>query len=248
MVERRSPIPRRTGIDRRRRQRRALSLQVPRNRRRGDDRRNQVRRVIADRRDALRRRRSRRRETPSPFTVEEVDRIRRVFTEPGPPASCPACGSAFTLSRERRRGSEALRRVQCISCGKTAVVSNTRMARVMVISGKDELRDALRSILASARHEIVEAADAVVGLTAYQQNPTDVVFIDVLSAGRMEATEFIRKLRRDFPDARVVAMSSRTSFGVADPLAVAKQLGAVKTLRVPCTADEIHRAVEEARD
>jgi CheY-like chemotaxis protein len=173
--------------------------------------------------------------------------MRRAFSEPGPPATCPACGSEFTLSRERRRGNEALRRIQCIGCGKTAVVSNTRMASVMVISGKDETRHALRMILASAQHEIFEAADAAVGLAAYQQNPVDVVFVDVVSSGRMEAAEFIRQLRRDFPDARVVAISTRTSYGVADPLAIAKQLGAMKALRVPCSQEEIHRALAEAR-
>ncbi len=121
------------------------------------------------------------------------------------------------------------------------------MASVMVISGKEETRAALRMILASAQHEIFEVADAAVGLIAYQQNPVDVVFVDVVASGRVEATEFIRRLRRDFPDARIVALSTRTSYGVADPLAVAKQLGAIKALRIPCPQEEIHRALLEAR-
>lgn len=128
-----------------------------------------------------------------------------------------------------------------------AVVTNSAMCRVMVIAQQVETRDALRAILASAHHEVVEAADSGVGLAAYREQPADVVLVDVHASGRTSAAQFLRQLRRDFPDARVVAMSPRTSYGVADPLAMMKQLGAAATVRVPCSSAEILRVLEDAR-
>lgn len=201
---------------------------------------------MADRRMVVVRRR-RPRETPSPFTAAQVADIRRSFAAPESRAKCPACGGAFTLGRAQARGKESVRRIRCASCGKTAVVSNTSICRVLVIAQKTEIRDALRSILGSVGHEIVEVADADVGLWAYRESPVDVVFIDVAATGRLAATEFIRQLRRDFADARVVAMSARASYGVGDPLAMARQLGATQTIRVPCPGAEILKVLEEAR-
>jgi DNA-binding NtrC family response regulator len=109
------------------------------------------------------------------------------------------------------------------------------------------MREALRAIFAAAQHEVVEAADAGVGLSAYRQEPADAVFVDMASCGRMAASEFIRQLRKDSPEARVVAMSARTSLGTANPLAMAKQMGAVRTIRVPCPGTEILGVLEEVR-
>ncbi|MDP3773710.1 MAG: hypothetical protein Q8Q85_05520 [Gemmatimonadales bacterium] len=57
-----------------------------------------------------------------------------------------------------------------------------------------------------------------------------------------------RRLRRAFPDARVVAISGRPSYaGGLDPLAVAQGLGAVRTIRMPISRDQLLRIVEEVR-
>ena len=248
LFDRRSPFPRRSGTDRRRGERRSVNLRVARERRSGMDRRHGDRRGAAERRLAATRRVGRRRrETPTPYTVEELARVREALTSRKGPAACPSCNGAYTLGRPRRRGSEVVRQVQCLSCGRSAVVSNTWMARVLVIDEKEVVRDTLRLILSSAGHEVTEAADAGVGLQAYQLIPPDVVFIDVLSSGRMDAAEFIRRLRAEHPDARVVAMSGRPSYGTVDPLAVTASLGAVRTIRMPFSREDVLATLEEAR-
>jgi len=188
----------------------------------------------------------RRRETPTPFTVEEITQLRARFAAPGP-TFCPACGSRFTLGPARRRGAEIARRVACLGCGRAAIVPNSRSARILVITRHDALRDALQAMLASAGHEVVETADAGVGLLAYQTVPADVVIIDVLAPGRMEASEFLRQLRRIYPDARVVAMAGRPSYRGVDPLAITQGLGAVRTFRMPLSREDLLRIVEEVR-
>jgi DNA-binding NarL/FixJ family response regulator len=102
-------------------------------------------------------------------------------------------------------------------------------------------------MLASAGHEVVETADAGVALLAYRMVPADVVIIDVLAPGRMEAPEFLRQLRRTFPDARVVTMAGRPSYREVDPLAITLALGAARTIRMPLSRDDLLRIVEEVR-
>jgi CheY-like chemotaxis protein len=216
-------------------------------RRAGADRRRTDRRERLDRRTASARRHGRRRrETPTPYTVEEVTDLRARFAAPGP-VNCPACGSCFTLGPARRRGAEVARRVVCLGCGRAAIVPNSRAARILVITQHEALRDALRTMLAGGGHDVVETADAGVGLLAYQTTPADVVIIDVLAPGRMAAPEFLRQLRRTFPDARVVTMAGRPSFRGADPLAITQGLGAARTIRMPISREDLLRIVEEVR-
>ena len=77
---------------------------------------------------------------------------------------------------------------------------------------------------------VIEAADAGVALWMYGKSWVDVLFVDLHAPGEMEAGEFIRQLKRQHPEARVVAMSARRSYGVSDPAALAKQLGATALL------------------
>jgi CheY-like chemotaxis protein len=205
------------------------------------------RRLVPDRRvRPTRRQAARRRDTPTPFSLAQLETLRQVFSRPGQ-INCPACGSTFALGPVRRRGADTMRRVNCYGCGKAAVLSNTYPARVLVIEQKEVVRDALRTILAGAGHEVVEAADAGVGLAAYQDAPADVVLIDVQAAGRMSAADFVRRLCREFPEARIIGMAGRPSIATVDPLAVTHGLGAVSTIRAPFTAAEVLKAVDEAR-
>lgn len=244
--DRRSPLARRGSDDRRRRDRRSVARQTTSERRARPDRRASDRRQASDRRSVSRRVGRRRRETPTPYTVEQAAQLKTQFAAPGP-VNCPACGGRFTLGPGRRRGAETARRVLCLGCGRAAVVPSSRAARILLIDHHQAVRDSMQAMLASAGHEVVEAADASVALHAYQVVPADVIFLNVLVAGRMGASEFLRRLRRAFPDARVVAVSGRASYTGVDPLAVAQGLGAVRAVRLPLSRDALLRTVEEAR-
>jgi len=240
-------LVRRAAEDRRRRERRRLARAVPRDRRATADRRHGERRHADDRRTgAPRRVGPRRRETPTPYNAEQLEMLRERMAAPGV-ATCPACEGTFSFGLPRRRGKEVVRLVRCHGCGKAAVVANTRAARVLLIGQKDAVRDAVRSVLMEAGHDVVEAADAAVGMTAYEATPADVVIIDVVAAGRMDAGDFARQLRRQFPDARLVALARRPTYGAIDPLALVQRLGAAHTLRLPASPADVLGAVEAAR-
>lgn len=203
--------------------------------------------MAAERRaEAARRRGRRRRDTPTPFTAEEIQTLRTGFATTGL-VRCPACEGRFTLGPARRRGEETARRVVCLGCGRAAIVTDSRAARILVVDQHDGLREMLFATLTGAGHEVIEAADAGVALAAYQAVPADVVIIDVLAPGRMDAPAFLRSLRRYFPNARVVAMAGRPSYTGADPLAVAKGLGAAGTIRMPLSREELLKVIEDVR-
>jgi len=245
--DRRSPLPRRSDADRRRRDRRSAVAQFHSERRGAPDRRQSVRRIVADRRMAASRRLGRRRrDTPTPYTIEHMDQLKSRFARPGP-VTCPACGGAFTLGPARRRGGEIARRVVCLGCGRAAVVPNSRAARILLIDQNEAVRGHMATMLSGAGHEVVEAGDSSVGLMAYETVPADVVFLDVLSEGRLDPTDFLRQLRRRYPDARVVAVAGRPTFSGVDLLAIMQGLGAVRTMRMPVTRDKILQTVEDVR-
>ncbi len=247
-VERRTPQERRAALNRRARERRSLRLKIARqDRRRALNRRIADRRRLTDRRTTETRRLNRRlRTTPSPYTVQQIAEIKDAFVKPNSRNACPACGGAFTLGRGRNRGNAMLRRVQCLRCGKSVVVADSRKIRILVIAEKAVVRDSIRQTLNEIGHEVVDAADASVGLWAYQQSPADVVFIDVLVAGHMNASEFIRQIRKYSPDAHVVAVSGRSSYGGRNPLLLARELGAVQTIRAPFSQSQLLEVLRPA--
>ena len=231
LFDRRSPIPRRASSEREK-LRESLAAAARRD--------AAERRRVAERRRALTRRQAaRRRDTPTPFSLQQLETLRQQFARPGP-VSCPSCDGDLALGAVRREGGDTMRRVTCVGCGKAAVLTNTYPARVLVIEEKEVVRDALRTLLAGAGHEVVEAADAGVGLTAYREVPPDVVLIDLAAPGRMEAADFIRHLRQEFPDARVIGMAWQSPDRTVDPLPVT-------TIRMPFTAADVLGTVDEAR-
>ena len=248
--DRRAPLPRRTDEDRRTADRRSAAQAASSERRAGEDRRAEDRRTstTGDRRSGTaRRHRDRRTATPVPYTPDQLAELQTRFATPGPVA-CPACGGAFTLGPQApRNGGPAERLVLCTGCGRGTVVADASAARILVISAVAPLRNLLREMLAADGHEVVEAGDTAVGLSAYQTVPADLVIVDVVGAGRIEAPAFIRQLRQDFPDARVMALAGRASYAGVDPLSVVEGLQDVRGLRVPVSRDVLLETVRELR-
>ena len=77
--------------------------------------------------------------------------------------------------------------------------------------------------------------------------PADVVLVNVHATGKIDVVEFLRRLRRIHAEARVVAMARRPSVNYGDPLALARGLGSVHTLRMPAARSDLLRAVEDAQ-
>jgi CheY-like chemotaxis protein len=112
------------------------------------------------------------------------------------------------------------------------------MACVLVIDDNDDFRSLLRLALEREGFEVRTAANGQEGLAVLQGWGADVVVTDIFMPGK-EGIETISEVRKQFPGIRIVAMSGRPSATDFDPLSIAAQLGAAKTLKKPFDIDEL---------
>lgn len=107
------------------------------------------------------------------------------------------------------------------------------MPSVLVVDDQPELRQLIRDALEGAGYAVDEACDGKEGLERYRAKAAAVVLMDILMPDQ-DGLEGIMRLRHEFPDARIVAMTGGSDgIGALDFLEVAKMLGARRTLHKP---------------
>lgn len=119
------------------------------------------------------------------------------------------------------------------------------MASILLIEDNDQIRQFARIVLENAGHEVREAPDGEAGLRAFRQRPAELVICDLIMPIR-EGLEMIAELRRGGATVPILAMSGGGTLG--DPnqmLAVARALGATRTLPKPFSPNELVSAVEQ---
>ncbi|WP_447979204.1 response regulator [Candidatus Nitrospira bockiana] len=119
------------------------------------------------------------------------------------------------------------------------------MARILIIDDDKMVLDMLRQVLESAAHTVMEAQNGEVALKLWREKPGDLIITDILMPEK-DGLEVIRELRREFPAAKVIALSGGSRRIHFDALDVAKRFGAVHTLTKPFELRELLEAVESA--
>lgn len=104
------------------------------------------------------------------------------------------------------------------------------MATILIIDDEKPIRRLLRKTLEGAGYEVIEARNGQEGLRLYRLRPTDLVITDLLTPEN-DALESIHILRREYPGAKIVAMTGGT--GESNFLDTATVLGAHRTLAKP---------------
>lgn len=120
-----------------------------------------------------------------------------------------------------------------------------RPARILVIEDHTDTRELLEMVLRTEGYEVTLAGDGVEGLAAYRREPSDVVLVDIFMP-RKEGIATITELRRDFPDAVILAMSADASTDRPGALLRAREAGAHLTLRKPLEPWVLLRSLEGA--
>ena len=116
------------------------------------------------------------------------------------------------------------------------------MARILIIDDDVQILKLLRKMLENEGYDVVDAVDGNKGLKLYREDPTDLVITDIIMPEK-EGIETIIDLRREFPEAKIVAMSGG-GHGEAEPyLHMAKGLGAIRTLTKPFGKEELLEAI-----
>ena len=116
------------------------------------------------------------------------------------------------------------------------------MATILVVDDSGMSRRALRKILESAGHQVVEAEDGIAALERYFINKPDLVLLDLTMSG-MYGLDVLSKLREMDPDVRVIVASAdiqRSTRGMAE------KAGARAFINKPFASDQVINAVSTA--
>ena len=114
------------------------------------------------------------------------------------------------------------------------------MKRVLVVDDNADLRSMLRLCLEADGFEVEVAANGVDALDQLGRRAADVVVTDLFMPDR-DGIETILEVKKRSPQVRIVAMSGWTSTGGSDYLRVAREIGALETLRKPFDPQQLSR-------
>ena len=116
------------------------------------------------------------------------------------------------------------------------------MATILIIDDEQSIRDLLKEVLEKAGHRVIEAKNGREGLGLYQQQPVDLVIMDLLMPDT-DGLEATLQLTREYVDAKVIAMTGAQ--GDRNFLDVAKLFGARRTFEKPFDINKLVQAVKE---
>jgi CheY-like chemotaxis protein len=115
---------------------------------------------------------------------------------------------------------------------------------ILVIDDSAAIRALLRTILEDRGYQVTEAANGAKGLTAFREEPADVVLCDLFMP-HTDGLEVIGKLTHEFPGVRIIAMSGGNLDGRLNGLLpVADALGAAAVLPKPFSQATVLALVE----
>jgi len=118
------------------------------------------------------------------------------------------------------------------------------MARIIVIDDNDAARVTMRRVLEKAGHQVLEASDGDAGLKLLAETGVTLVITDIFMPGQ-DGIATLRRIKKEFPGVRVIAVSGGDATGRIDLRKDAELLGAARTLRKPFAPAELRRAVDE---
>lgn len=103
--------------------------------------------------------------------------------------------------------------------------SNARRPVILVIDDDQPVRQSMEIVLQMYGFDVLTASDGDEGLRAYREHVPAAVITDIMMPGT-DGIETIREIRREFPDAKIIAMSGGGRVGNTDFVALALKLGA----------------------
>jgi len=118
------------------------------------------------------------------------------------------------------------------------------MARILIIDDDTHVLVTLRKMLEREGFEVVMATDGKEGVECYREHPTDLIITDLIMPEK-EGIETIMELRRDFPDAKIIAISGGARNNPATYLGLAENLGAQYIFSKPVDRKDFLKAVQD---
>jgi YesN/AraC family two-component response regulator len=93
-------------------------------------------------------------------------------------------------------------------------------------------------------HTVVTALNGVQGLKRFAERPFDLVVTDIIMPDK-EGIEMILEMRRQKPDAKIIAISGGGRTGNVEFLRIAQRFGAIATLKKPIRLAELSAVLNQ---
>jgi len=119
------------------------------------------------------------------------------------------------------------------------------MTSVLVVDDDADIRGLLGRFLRGAGYEVREATNGMEATAAYRLHAADLVITDMYMPSA-DGIDVIVRLRSEFPDVRIVAMSGGGYLDKGHVLAFAERAGALRTLPKPFDRQSLLNAVTDA--
>ena len=126
--------------------------------------------------------------------------------------------------------------------GDGAVQPPVSRKRILIVEDDPRVREVLHEALAMAGYDVVATGDGEEALAVHAAAATDLIITDLLMP-RKDGVETIRGLRRQHPDARVIAVTGAR--GRYNRLTAARYVGAHHTLLKPFALKDLLTVVRD---
>ncbi len=118
------------------------------------------------------------------------------------------------------------------------------MAKILIIDDDDQFRRMLCQMMERAGYEVLDAPSGNDGIRLFQENTVDLVVTDIIMPDT-EGIETIEKLKEEFPDIRIIAVSGGGRVSPKTYLDAAKIIGAGRSFAKPIDQEEFLKAIRE---
>ncbi|MCF7928631.1 MAG: sigma-54 dependent transcriptional regulator [Spirochaetales bacterium] len=118
------------------------------------------------------------------------------------------------------------------------------MSRVLVIDDEAGIRQILSEIITDEGHTAFTAADGIEGLSLLNQEPIDVVLLDVWLPN-MGGIDVLKKIKEDYPRIEVIIISGHANIDMA---VSAVKLGAFDFLEKPLSLERVVTLIRNAQE
>jgi|1185.fasta_scaffold467632_2 DNA-binding response OmpR family regulator len=124
------------------------------------------------------------------------------------------------------------------------VSADHRLPRILVIEDNEDMRTMLVLSLRMNGFDAAGVSNGRSALDALDEAPADAIVTDLFMPDK-DGIETITEVRGRYPQAKIIAMSGWQSTRGPDYLQVAREIGAVRTLRKPFDPDELVAILKE---
>ncbi len=116
------------------------------------------------------------------------------------------------------------------------------MANILVVDDNLAFLEIQTEYLRRAGHDVTPATNGIEAMNRIESHTFDLVITDLIMPDK-EGVQVIMEIRKKYPSVKIIAMSGGGRVNAEDYLAIARRLGAARTLSKPFTGEELLTAV-----